>query len=96
MIIENLDYFTGLPIVKKEALRPKAHDWIKNYLKKDTQWHRCYRLKQPMTREIGYCYQADMYDFLQELGFEVMVDHKGYHWAKATYRKSFYKRRRHH
>ena len=82
----NPDFATELPAADREVLRPKAHNWIKKYLRTDISWHRCYYLKQKMTNEIGYCYQADMYQFLKDLGFEVKIDGSGDHLAMVTWR----------
>ncbi|MGK7948251.1 MAG: hypothetical protein AB4368_05460 [Xenococcaceae cyanobacterium] len=79
----NPDYCQTLPTDKKNKLRPLAHDWIDYNLVESSQWQSCYSLKQAMTREIGYCYQADLYDFLRETGLKTKIDQRGYQYAKA-------------
>ena len=84
----NPDFAKRLAEDDFESLKPKAIDFIMTNLRKDTKWHRCYSLKQSMTSRIGYCFQADMYEFLKECGFSVKIDNDGDHLAKATYRKN--------
>lgn len=84
----NADYNKRLPPKEFEELQPKALEFISDYLKRDRKWQRCYRLKQQFTSRVGYCFQADFYQFVKELGFETKIDERGDHFAKAKWRKS--------
>jgi hypothetical protein len=84
----NPDFAKRLTDSEFNLLKSKALDFIMNNLKKDNTWHRCYSLKQKMTSRIGYCFQANMYEFLKECDFSVKIDSEDDHWAKATYRRN--------
>ncbi len=71
-----------------EALKNDALHYIHNKIENSKEWRRCYSLKQKFTREVSYCFQADFYEYLKICGFEVNIDDRGDHWAKATYCKN--------
>ncbi|ACK72695.1 hypothetical protein PCC7424_4328 [Gloeothece citriformis PCC 7424] len=66
-------------------------DILRAYLKKDSSWNRCYRLKQQFTSRFGYCYQKDFYDLCEAAGFSVKIDEEGDHLVKAQWKRSFLK-----
>jgi hypothetical protein len=54
---------------------------VKDHYRKDSRWHSVYSLKQLLTRVAGYCYQEELYQWLQDLGFACKYERNIY-WVK--------------
>jgi len=78
------DFKTRLSKEDYETFKPAIHNFIVQYYRKGNRWRRCYGVKQAITSRTHFIFQADLYEYLKELGFKVKIDDTGDHLCQVV------------